>query len=178
MVYSSNPYAGAGAMGIAMARNGSGGNYFDPTPGPIARGRPDSLAQSQTSAPCTTDPTFKAYFRADWADFLQKDMRAYGLAFSQSRTPEENTDRYLNAKRRIPRQAPRRIHESKELRIPPQHANDYSALTKLIREGGDLKPYLSRDIDKKKSPDKIRSSIDWEFSTFIFGVAVPASCCL
>ncbi len=28
----------------------------------------------------------------------------------------------------------------KELRIPPQYANDYSALTKLIREGGDLKP--------------------------------------
>jgi hypothetical protein len=36
----------------------------------------------------------------------------------------------------------------------PQYANDYSALTKLIREGGDLKPDLSRDIGKKKSADK------------------------
>lgn len=137
-----------------MARNESSGNYFDPMSGSIAGGRLNPLAQLQTSAPCTTDPTFKAYFRADWADFLQKDMTAYGLAFSQSGTPEANTGRCLNAKRRIPRQAARRIHESKELRIPPQYANDYSALTKLIREGGDLRPYLSRDIDKKKSPDK------------------------
>ena len=153
VVHSSNVYAAAGAMGIAMARNESSGN-FDPTSGSIAGGRPDPLARSQTSAPCATDPMIKVDFRTDWADFLQKDMTASGLAFHQSRTLEENTDRYLNAKRRIPRQAARRIHESKELRIPPQYANDYSALTGLIHEGGDLKPYLSRDIGKKRSPDK------------------------
>ncbi len=155
MVYSSNPYAAAAAMGIAMARNGSSGSYFDPTSGSIAGGRPDPLGQSHTSARRTADPMFKVAFRADWGRPPAEGYETvYGLAYSQSRTPKENTDRYLNAKRRIPRQTARRIHESKELRIPPQHANDYSALTKLIREGGDLKPYLSRDIDKKTSPDK------------------------
>lgn len=154
MIHSNNPYAAAAAMGMAMARNESSGNYFDPISGPIAGGRPDPLAQSQSSAPPTHDPILKVDFRADWAEFIRRDMTAYGLTFSQSRTLEENTDRYLNAKRRIPRQAARTIHESKELRIPPQYASDYSALTKLTREGGDLKPYLSRDIGKKKSPDK------------------------
>lgn len=154
VIHSSNPYAAAAAMGMAVARNESSGNYFDPISGPILGGRPGPLAQSQSSARRTADPMLKVDFRADWSTFIQRDMTAYGLTFGQSRTLEENTDRYLNARRRIPRQEARTIHESKELRIPPQYANDYSALTKLIREGGDLKPYLSRDIGKKKSADK------------------------
>ncbi len=134
---------------MAMARNESNGNYFNPISGPIAGGPPDPLAQS--SAPPTADPMLKVDFRADWAEFIQTDMTAYGLTFRQSRTLEQDTDRYLNAKRRVPRQTARTLHESKELRIPPHCANDYSALTKLIREGGDLKPSLSRDIRKKAS---------------------------
>ncbi|HLH42697.1 MAG TPA: hypothetical protein VKV74_06920 [Bryobacteraceae bacterium] len=152
VVHSSNPYAAAAAMGMAMARNESNGNYFNPISGPIAGGPPDPLAQS--SAPPTADPMLKLDFRADWAEFIRTDMTAYSLTFRQSWTLEKNTERYLNAKRRIPRQAPRTIHESKELRIPPQYANDYAALAKLIREGGDLRPYSSRDIAKKKSADK------------------------
>jgi hypothetical protein len=154
VIHSSNPYAAAAAMGMAVARNESSGNYFDPILGPIPGGGPDPLAQSPSSAPRTADPMLKVDFRADWAAFIRSDMTGYGLTFSQSRTLEQNTDRYLNAKRRIPRQGAKTIHESKELRIPAQYANDYSALTKLIREGGDLKPYLSRDIGRKKSPDK------------------------
>ena len=151
VINSSNPYAAAAAMGMAVVRNESSGNYFDPISGPITGGRPDPLAQSQSSAPPTADPMLKVDFRADWAAFIRSDMTAYGLTFSQSRTLEQNTDRYLNAKRRIPRQGARTIHESEELRIPPQYAKDYSALAKLIREGGDLEPYLSRDIRKKAS---------------------------
>ena len=154
VVYSSNVNAAAAAMGIAMARNESRGNYLDPIAGSIAGRRPGPLTQSQAIALAITDPMFKVDVRADWAEFLKKDVAVYNLEYSQSRTLEENTDRYLNAKRRIPRRAARTIHESKELRIRPQHANDYSALTKLIREGGDLKPYLSRDIGKKGSPCK------------------------
>jgi hypothetical protein len=154
VIHSSNPYAAAAAMGMAVARNESSGNYFDPISGPMPGAQPDPLAQHQSSVPFTADPMLKVDFRADWADFIRRDMTAYGLTFRQSRTLEENTDRYLNAKRRIPRRSARTIHESKELCIPPQYANDYSALTKLIREGGDLKPYLSRDIAKKKSSDK------------------------
>lgn len=174
VVHSSNPYAAAAAMGMAMARNESIGNYFDPISEPIAGGRP----HAQPGAPPIADPMLKVDFRADWADFIRRDMTAYCLTFRQSRTLEENTDRYLNAKRRIPRRAARTIHESNELCIPPQYANDYSALTKLIREGGDLKPYLSRDIAKKKSSDKNDPLLtEIEFSTFIFGGAAPTMCC-
>ena len=41
-----------------------------------------------------------------------------------------------------------------ELRVPQQYHADYAALKVLITSGGDLKPYLSRDILKKKRPDK------------------------
>lgn len=146
VIHSSNPYAAAAAMGMVMARNESMGNYFDPISEAITGDRSRALA-----APPKADPMLRVDFRADWADFIRRDMTAYGLTFRQSRTIQENTDRYLNAKRRIPRQAARTIHESKELRIPPEYANDYSALMKLIREGGDLKPYLSRDIRRKAS---------------------------
>ncbi len=154
VIHSSNPYAAAAAMGMAVARNESSGNYFDPISGAMPGVQPDPLAQPQSSVPSKADPMLKVDFRADWAGFIRRDMTAYCLTFRQSRTIKENTDRYLNARRRVPRQAARAIHESKELRIPPQYANDYSALTKLIREGGNLKPYLSRDIGKKNSPDK------------------------
>ncbi len=107
VIRSSNPYAAAAAMGLAMARNESSGNYFDPISGPIAGGRPDPLAQSQSGAPPAADPMLKVDFRADWAAFIRRDVAAYGLTFSESRTLEQNTDRYLNAKRRIPRRRAR-----------------------------------------------------------------------
>ena len=63
--------------------------------------------------------------------------------------------RYLNAhNRRIPITARRAVHESRELSVPQEYEADYEALKSLISSGGDLKPHLSRDIHKKKSPDK------------------------
>lgn len=45
------------------------------------------------------------------------------------------------------------MRESRELDVS-QHLSDYSALKKLIEEGGDLKPYLSRDIARRYRADK------------------------
>jgi len=87
-------------------------------------------------------------FRNDWKGFLEKEMISYGLQYDQVESLEDNTLRYLNAKRRTPRCTPRTVHESKELQIPPQHIVDYSHLKKLMQEGGNLGPYLSRDIQK------------------------------
>ena len=94
----------------------------------------------------------KVDFRNDWKEFLEKDMVAYGLEYAPSKSAEENTIRYLNAKRRIARSTGRTIHESKELCIPIEYVADYSSLRRLLlTEGGDLKPYLSRDIRKKRA---------------------------
>ena len=49
---------------------------------------------------------------------------------------------------------PRMVHESRELSVPFEYRPDYKGLVALIKAGGDLRPYLSRDILKKKRPDK------------------------
>ena len=87
-----------------------------------------------------------ANFLEDWNDFLRKEIPALGVRHNPALSVEDNTLRYLNAKRRTPRQAPRIVHEARELQIPPAHADNYAVLKKLIRDGGDLIPYLSRDI--------------------------------
>ena len=51
-------------------------------------------------------------------------------------------------------QSPGGVHLSKELLISPQFQQDYEALVALILAGGDLKPYLSRQIAKSKLPDR------------------------
>jgi hypothetical protein len=125
------------AVGIAMG--------FDESRGSYAR----------------TNPMINADFRTDWTEFLKTAMAACNLEYALSHTLEENTDRYLNAKRRIPRRTGRAIHESKELSVPPQYAADYSALRKLIGEGGDLKPYLSRDIERRRADKNDRILNAW-----------------
>jgi hypothetical protein len=87
-----------------------------------------------------------ANFVKDWNDFLQREMSALGLRHDPALSVEDNTLRYLNAKRRTPRQAPRIVHEARELKIPPADADNYAVLKKLVQDGGDLIPYLSRDI--------------------------------
>jgi hypothetical protein len=63
--------------------------------------------------------------------------------------------RFLNAyNRRIPPSRSRIVHESPELSVPAEYQQDYEMLLALIRNGRDLKPYLSRDILKKGRPDR------------------------
>jgi hypothetical protein len=148
-----SPYAAAAAMGAVMGRSQALGPYFhfsakrisgvqaEPAPGAVGELAPSNLSVD---------------FIGDWSEFLrQKGMTVCGLKYDQSRTLEENTMRYLNAQnRRIPSTARRAVHESRELSVPQEYEPDYIALKSLISSGGDLKPYLSRDVLKKKRPDK------------------------
>jgi len=93
----------------------------------------------------------KADFKDDWKEFLEKEMTAYGLQFAPSKSLADNTSRYLNAKRRIPHRTPRNVHESNELCIPMQYLEDYAELKKVMSTGGELKRYLSRDIQKEQA---------------------------
>jgi hypothetical protein len=97
----------------------------------------------------------------DWNDFLKNDMPALGLGYDLAQSAWENTLRYLGAKRRVPRQVPRNVHEARELCIPPTLASDYAALKKLIEQGGNLTAYLSRDIGKKKADKNDRLLNAW-----------------
>jgi len=147
-----SPYAAAAAMGAAVGRSQARGPYFH-----LAAERTSGVqSEAGTGGVCELAPSnLTVDFRGDWAEFLrQQGMAICGLNYDHSRTLEENTMRYLNAHRRIPITAPRAVRESRELSVPQEHEADYVALRSLISSGGDLKPYLSRDILKKKRPDK------------------------
>jgi hypothetical protein len=140
-------------MGMMAARSQEAGRYFRVSDRfvPIV----DGLAIEENnidSAPNQIDTDFKS----DWVAYLRSTaLPACDLEYKDSRTPEQNTIRFLNAHcRRIPAIKPRTTHESRELSIPPEYLPDYEGLVALIKAGGDLKPYLSRDVLKKKRPDK------------------------
>ncbi|MDG7001095.1 MAG: hypothetical protein JRN15_18530 [Nitrososphaerota archaeon] len=147
-----NPCAAVAAMGMVAARNQEAGAYLRPSDTfvPMVEGlAPEEL----NSAPAADQ--IEVDFKSDWVAYLRKaGLPACGLKYRDNRSPEENTMRFLNAyNRRIPATKPRAVHESRELTIPPQYRKNYNALVALIKAGGDLKPYLSRHIVKRKRPD-------------------------
>lgn len=58
---------------------------------------------------------------------------------------------------------PRAVHESREFQSQSigQHATDYLALKKLICEGGDLTPYLSRDVQRGHAGENDKTLNAW-----------------
>jgi hypothetical protein len=148
-----NPYAAAAAMGMMAARSQEAGSYFQPSDDFVPM--VDGLAPEEPNAESAADQ-IDSDFKDDWVTYLRTaGLPACGLKYKNSGSPEENTMRFLNAhNRRIPAAKPRTVHESRELSIPPEYRKDCEALVAVIRAGGDLKAYLSRDILKKKRPDR------------------------
>jgi hypothetical protein len=157
VVHSNHPFAAVAAMGAMMGRAQEAGSYFEFSdtliPTVQVSGDSDSISGQLV-----------ADFKADWAGYVRHTgLPSFGLRFESAahlklknpaQVVQENTMRFLNACRRIPLAKPRAVHESRELSIPQEFAQEYLALKEIIRIGGDLKPYLSRDILKKKCPDK------------------------
>ena len=148
-----NPYAAAAAMGMMAARSQEAGPYFrlSDTFVPQVAG----LAAEEINAGLAPNQ-INAHFKADWAEYLRTTgLPACGLKYKDARSPEQNAMCFLNAhNRRIPPMKPRTVYESRDLSVPTEFGHDYQMLVTLIETGGDIKPYLSRDILKKKRPDK------------------------
>jgi hypothetical protein len=55
------------------------------------------------------------------------------------------------------------VHESREFQSQSigQHATDYLALKNLIGEGGDLRPYLSRDVQRGRAGESDKTLNAW-----------------
>jgi hypothetical protein len=148
-----NPYAAVAAMGQMAGRSQEAGRYFRPSETfvPLI----DGLEAEQLNAGQQPDQ-LAVEFKDDWVSYLRRTgLPTCGVTYDDARTPEANTMRFLNAhNRRIPLQKPRIVYESRELLVPIEYRQDYEQIVALIRNGGDLKPYLSRDIIKKGCPDK------------------------
>jgi hypothetical protein len=148
-----NPYAAAAAMGMMLARRREAGSFFRLSDHLVPA--VDVLASEEINTESALGQ-MHTDFQGDWVRYLRDTgLLAYKLRYMDSRTPEQNTVRFLNANfRRIPPMKSRSVHESRELSIPPEYLREYRGLVALIKAGGDLKPYLSRDILKKKRSDK------------------------
>jgi hypothetical protein len=148
-----NPYASAVAAGMMSARSQEAGPYFRPSD--IFIPQVEALAAEEVNANSAPDQ-ITADFKSDWIMNLRSTgLPACDLTYDEGRTPEENTMRFLNAyNRRVPSPGPRTVHESRELLIPAEYQQDYQSLLSLIMTGGDLRPYLSRDVLKKQRADK------------------------
>ena len=147
-----NPYAAAAAMGMMAVRSQEAGPFFRLSDSFVP---PAGLAAQEVNS-ASAPEQFDTDFKGDWVAYLRNTaLPACGLEYRDSLTPEENTRRFLNAHfRRIPLVKTRSVHESRELSIPLEYLQDYGRLAALIKAGGDLKPYLSRDILKKRRSDK------------------------
>jgi hypothetical protein len=148
-----NPYAAAAAMGMMAARSQEFGTYFRPSRNwipLIEEGTRDEIGTQRSADQIAMD------FIADWVMYLcDTGLPSCGLAYDDTRTPKQNTMRFLNAyNRRIPPPRPRVVRESHELTIPHEFRQDYDTLLSLVRTGNDLRPYLSRDILRKRRPDR------------------------
>lgn len=99
---------------------------------------------------------------ADWVTFVQNEMVSLGLVYNSALSPEENTLRLFTAKRRIVPKRCRIVYEARELRVPSALAGDYAALKSLIQAGGDLIPFLSRDLQKGRADKHDRLLNAWD----------------
>jgi hypothetical protein len=148
-----NPHAAVAEMAVILGRSQEAGPYFQLSKPliPMIEGS----AAVDVNADAAEDP-IAADFENDWVTYLRNTgLPSCDLTYDDVRTPHENTMRFLNANnRRIPSPKPRAIHESRELVIPACYRQDYDSLLALIRDGRDLKPYLSRDMLKKGRPDR------------------------
>jgi hypothetical protein len=147
-----NPYAPAAAMGMMAAGSQESGRYFRPSDTFVP------VVGELTPVALNVNPAadqIAVNFIADWKAYLRTvGLPACGLKYKNGHSPEKNTLRFLNANRRIPAIRPRAVRESRELSIPLEYRQDYEVLLALIKTGGDLKPFLSRDILKKRRSDK------------------------
>lgn len=148
-----NPYAAAAAMAQMLARSREAGSYFRPSDAFV----PSNLVCSSEEINNDSSPDqVDADFNGDWTAYLRiTGLPACGLNYKDSRSPEQNTMRFLNAYcRRIPAMKARDVYESRELSIPSIYRPEFEYIVALLRDGGDLKPYLSRDILKRKRADR------------------------
>lgn len=104
----------------------------------------------------------------DWLYILKKRLIANGIN-TDGLCNKEIVSAYFNLQIRLIPARPRKIYRSKNFSIPSQFESDLCALEKIITTGGDLTPYLSRQISKFQKKDKVDKILsDWRIHHFHF----------
>lgn len=90
-------------------------------------------------------------FLKDWQDLLIEDINSAGLRFSSNLSKETLIIRYFSYIRKIGPKKPLKVFKSEEFTCPEQYQNALSTIEELLKTGGDISPYLSKDVEKLKN---------------------------
>jgi hypothetical protein len=94
-------------------------------------------------------PTFHIDFFSDWIALLKNDLASLGYSTADL-SDEKVQIAYFNAKKRLIEPIKRNVLKSREFTCPPERAVGLQRLEQEIKNGNDLRPYLSKfilDID-------------------------------
>jgi len=90
----------------------------------------------------------------DYAKILKTQIDSFGLKIPSNKlTPENIILSYFNWEKKLISQKPRTLYESKELSCPEHLKVPFEQIKNLLRNGGDLSGYLSRNIQKPSKHD-------------------------
>ncbi len=109
-------------------------------------------------------------FFFDWYKILGDRLKNKGIKIKEMED-DDIVSAYFNLRERLIPQKNRKIRRAKEFNLPKQYSEALCNLEKIVTSGGDLTPYLSRQIsspiNKKDKTDKFLS--DWGIHHFHLG---------
>jgi hypothetical protein len=116
--------------------------------------------------------TIKMDFVGDWARNIEMELTSLGFAVPGGLSPEELCHRYLNLRRRLVPQVPRRVFTAQEFTCPPCLVADFEAVRRKVEVGEDLRPHLSRGFMDLDSHDMLLN--DWGIHHLHLGTKIEA----
>ncbi|MBN7769827.1 hypothetical protein KUV44_17610 [Marinobacter daepoensis] len=93
-------------------------------------------------------------FKRDWTEYVKNELTAFGYSYDKSKSLTINSERLFNLRRRIPSTKPREIIRSKEFSCPAENQVGLKKLESEIKNGKDIRYYLSKGITNLDYNDK------------------------
>ncbi|MEK3992257.1 hypothetical protein [Robertmurraya sp. FSL R5-0851] len=90
-------------------------------------------------------------FVTDWQNEMIKEMEEEGLRFKKSLPKDSLLIKYFTYCRKRGLQKPYNIFKSNEFNCPEEYQKGLSNLEEILKSGGDISPYLSKDVEKLKN---------------------------
>lgn len=88
---------------------------------------------------------------ANWQDEMIKEMREASLRFSDALPKDSLIIKYFTYLRKKGDEKPKNIHKSKEFTCPAEYQEGLGDIERILTQGEDISPYLSKDVDKLKN---------------------------
>nr|VFJ92702.1 MAG: hypothetical protein BECKLFY1418B_GA0070995_103810 [Candidatus Kentron sp. LFY] len=96
----------------------------------------------------------------DWVAHLRNQLTGFGYDISAICDDKKVIDTFLNLQKRLVSPVPREILKSNEFLCPPELQQGLSNVEGVIRQGGNLTPYLSKFIKKPDYDDPLLNHWD------------------